>query len=867
MRISAVFLVALVIAGALGTIAWLGAANTATATASVDHTNEVLKKLDYVFEDLVDVEDGARGYALTGDARLLDPNRIGKARWVSDIPELQKLIADNPRQAESVAQLAAMGQRELEFATHVVHLRRDRGAAAAAALIATGSGRPTMEAARGVVAAMRTEENRLLRERMSRAQHRAHVIPFVIAISMAALALIIFLGVYSLTRSITRPLSRLVRAARQFGRGEQPAAPPPRTDEMGDLAHELMEMFRLRHQAEERARALLELAPDAFFQSDLDGRFTDVNPAGLRLLGYEKHELVGKTVFDIVPPDDGARLTATRDRLLAPDQVERSEWTYVRKDGTTVMVEVSAKRLPDGRWEAFARDIGDRKRWELELRESHEDLARAQAVAKVGSWRLDVRRHELRCSSETYRMFGIESDRPLTYAKFLALVHPEDRALVSGRWTAAQHGAPYDLEHRIVVGETTKWVRAKADLDFDEYHVLRGGVGIVEDITERKQAADELRLSEARSSGILSISADALISIDEEQCVTMFNEGAEKIFGYSRAEAIGTPLDRLVPERLRATHREQLARFAAGDTVAAKMGDRAGALIGVRKGGEEFPADASISKLEVDGTRILTIALRDVTDQRRLEGQLRRALRMRDEVLGVVAHDLRNPLATIILQASGLKRRGPEPERRRQRPVDAIARAAQRMNHLIQDLLDVAQVEAGALTVKRARVSAGEVVVEAVDTERSLADAASLRLEPDLPREVPKIFCDRDRLLQVLENLIGNAVKFTPPGGGIRVGTAPQQGEALFWVRDTGFGISAENVGHVFDRFWQAAERGERLGAGLGLAIAKGIVEAHGGHIWVESTVGRGTTFFFTIPETAPIDADAPEPRVDLTRH
>jgi signal transduction histidine kinase len=109
------------------------------------------------------------------------------------------------------------------------------------------------------------------------------------------------------------------------------------------------------------------------------------------------------------------------------------------------------------------------------------------------------------------------------------------------------------------------------------------------------------------------------------------------------------------------------------------------------------------------------------------------------------------------------------------------------------------------------------------------------------------VWADRDRLLQVFENLIGNAVKFTNPGGHVTVGASPGQGEDIFWVSDTGAGIAAEDIPHVFDRFWQGCGT-RRCGAGLGLSIVKGIVEAHGGRVWVESAAGQGTTFAFSIP-------------------
>ncbi len=169
------------------------------------------------------------------------------------------------------------------------------------------------------------------------------------------------------------------------------------------------------------------------------------------------------------------------------------------------------------------------------------------------------------------------------------------------------------------------------------------------------------------------------------------------------------------------------------------------------------------------------------------------------------------------------------------------------MNRLIQDLLDVARMEAGQLSVTRAPLAAAGLLVEAVDMQRPLASSSSVELRLDLERDLPEVIADRDRLLQVFENLIGNAIKFTQAGGRITVGAAPRNDELVFWVADTGCGMAPESLPHVFDRFWQAT-RADRQGAGLGLPITKGIVEAHGGRIWVESALGRGSTFFFTIP-------------------
>ena len=184
------------------------------------------------------------------------------------------------------------------------------------------------------------------------------------------------------------------------------------------------------------------------------------------------------------------------------------------------------------------------------------------------------------------------------------------------------------------------------------------------------------------------------------------------------------------------------------------------------------------------------------------------------------------------------------------------------MNRLIQDLLDVAVLEAGRLNVEKTPLATLEIVAEAVEVQHALASASSIDLRVDVAPDAPEILADRDRLLQVFENLIGNALKFTGAGGQVTVGVARREAGALFWVADTGRGMTREEEARAFDRFWQASARSGRLGAGLGLPITKGIVEAHGGRIWVESTPGRGSTFLFFIPA-----APAPEAQAGAALH
>jgi PAS domain S-box-containing protein len=226
-----------------------------------------------------------------------------------------------------------------------------------------------------------------------------------------------------------------------------------------------------------------------------------------------------------------------------------------------------------------------------------------------------------------------------------------------------------------------------------------------------------------------------------------------------------------------------------------------------------------------------------------------RATRARDNVLAVVAHDLRNPLSTILMGADLLLDFATAQQPIEQRHVDIISRAGKRMERMIQDLLDVQRLDSGRLTVEARPESLKEMVDEAVDLLRPVASGGGVRLLPEVSPELPLVYADAPRIQQVLSNLLGNAIKFTPRDGTVTVRASVLEDEVRVVVVDTGAGIAADQLPHVFGRFWQA-RAGDRRGIGLGLAIAKGLVEAHGGRIWVESVPGRGSSFFFTLPLT-----------------
>jgi PAS domain S-box-containing protein len=353
-------------------------------------------------------------------------------------------------------------------------------------------------------------------------------------------------------------------------------------------------------------------------------------------------------------------------------------------------------------------------------------------------------------------------------------------------------------------------------------------------------------------SGFLAISADAVIAVDDQQRIIFFNQGAEQIFGWTADEVGGRYLAILLPERFRPQHRGHVEGFGAAHERARLMGERQ-QISGLRKSGEEFAAEASIQRMEVDGRHVYAAVLRDVSARQRAEDKLHQAIKARDDMMGIVSHDLRNPANAVKMLAASIIA---EAERWAVSPeiverVRVIQQAAAQMDTLIQDLLDVTRIEAGRLRVTPRSVDPRALIAEALEALQPIAVTAGVTLGATYEDDLPEVQVDPERMIQVLSNVVGNALKFTPSGGRVELRVVRAQQGIEIRVTDTGEGIEPAQLPHVFDRFFQAARgarTGPRQGAGLGLPIANGIVEAHGGTIGIESIPGEGTTVTIALP-------------------
>jgi len=538
-------------------------------------------------------------------------------------------------------------------------------------------------------------------------------------------------------------------------------------------------------------------------------------------------------------------------------------------------------------------------------------------------------------------------------------------------------------------------------------------------VREKEELDRALRASEAKYSGILSIAADAIISVGSDQRIIHFNHGAEQIFGWRSDEAIGRDLSVLIPERYRRAHPGHMHDFARADVVARRMGER-GEIFGLRRDGTEFPAEASISKLETPAGLLFTVVLRDTTARQRAQANERfladaaaqlgrslnvratleaavdlpvpyladaclldlrldgdamqrlastgvraewaaplraiatssptadspwpaldvirrrkplvaqvdaewfdaneesnlvphwlalgatrvsiqplvsgdrvlgaltliftrqqaagdgeeqarlaakyaataasaidnsrlyevaqRATRARDEVLGVVSHDLRNPIGAISMCARALETSPSLDAASRNELLTTIQESTAWVNRLIQDLLDVASIERGQLSLDVTAQDPVAIIERANHMFQVEAEEQGISLACVASGAPSRVKADDARIVQALGNLLRNAIKFTPRGGRITTSVTPVAGGVSFAVTDTGPGIPAEHLTRIFDRYWQSSTGARTRGSGLGLSIAKGIVEAHGGTISVQSELGAGTTVSFVIP-------------------
>ncbi len=349
------------------------------------------------------------------------------------------------------------------------------------------------------------------------------------------------------------------------------------------------------------------------------------------------------------------------------------------------------------------------------------------------------------------------------------------------------------------------------------------------------------------SHAILETIREPLLLLDEDLSVLLANSAFFDSFQVTKTDTLGRSLFELGDRQWDLPELRRLLE---------KIIPEKAVLIGMEVD-HEFPGvgrkvirlNGRLLKGQGEETAKILLTMQDVTEQRSLEKARDQALNARDELIGVVSHEIQNPLTTILSSLDLLQRKIPQEEiRQRLGPIlIQIRQAAIRMKTITSDLLDVTRFEAGRLPMEPVPMDLGPLLKEACESYLTAAESKGIRILMELPSQEIRARVDHDRVLQVLENLLSNAIKFTDAGGEVRLVLSTADGKAQISVSDTGCGIPEAEREHVFERFWQSKHR-QYLGTGLGLYIAKGIIEAHGGTIRLISVEGEGSTFVATLP-------------------
>lgn len=571
---------------------------------------------------------------------------------------------------------------------------------------------------------------------------------------------------------------------------------------------------------------ILEKNSDAIIVVSKDKHIRFINPAAEPLLGMNKKELLNKP-FPF--PIKGGKT---------------SEVDIIHRIGETNVAEM---RVVDIDWEGEAaylaslRDITERKLAEKRIQRAAEEWR--TTFDSINDW---VSIHGIdfqfiRVNRSLAKAFKKKPEEIIGKPCY-QLIHgtreplpdcPHVRAIKSKK---PVKGEVY-LHNLGIYGEIS------VSPIFDDDGEVIGTVHITKDITDRKQADEALRESEAKYSALVEKSVDGIVMV-QDGVLKFVSPISLKLTGYRPEELIGTDFMKMVtPESW------VLVAKRYADRLSEKDVPNLYEISLHRKDGTTVPVEVNATLINYQGRPADLILIRDITERRRAEEKARELERMKSEFLSNVSHELRNPLHSVrgfikLMLAEEV------PDHDTQKEFLAIIdKETQRLAILIDDLLDMSRLEEGRFQIQKQRLSIRDLIHEQIGSFTSIARGKNMTIKKNIQAKIPEIEADGNRIKQVVGNLLGNAIKFSD-GGSITVKAAVRNGEVLIQVTDQGIGIPEEAMPHLFERFFRANDNMARGGTGLGLNIAKQIVEAHGGHIWAESKEGEGSTFSFTLPFT-----------------
>jgi PAS domain S-box-containing protein len=601
--------------------------------------------------------------------------------------------------------------------------------------------------------------------------------------------------------------------------------------------------------SEEKYRKLISTSIDGIVSTDSQMRVILWNEGAEKIFGYKEKEMLGQSLLKIIPEKNSQSVGKGFSRFIKTGSSKTSnkvlEVFGLRKNGIEIPLEISVSmRESENKYIATAimRDITERKLAEEALRCSEEKYRTIFENTGTAIAIIETDTTLSMVNDEFARIMGSTKKNIEGKVKWTAMVDKADLEKMSEYHRLRREGAEIAKEYEFRFHDGAGQVR-HASIIVSFIPETKQSLVSITDITVRKEAEEKLRESEERYRDLFENASDLIQSCGRDYHLIYVNKAWRDALGYKAEEITGLLVWDIIHHDYLDKCKDTFRKVMSGESVHNVE------TIFIAKDGKLIQVEGNVNSVFKDGKVVATRAIfRDITVRKETEEKLRNIDQMKSEFLSNVSHELRTPLQSI----SGFTKlimNGQVPDPTTQQEFfQIIDRETMHLGNLINGLLDMSRLEAGRFQLFKKMFPIRETFTDSIKMFHSLASQKNITLSENIPLEIPEMEVDSERMREVVINLIGNAIKFSDPGGSVNIKVEKQPGDLLFQVSDHGTGISDETMKHLFERFYRAEGETVRGGTGLGLYISKQIVDAHGGHIWAESKLGEGSTFSFTLP-------------------
>ncbi|MCC0176708.1 PAS domain S-box protein [Waterburya agarophytonicola K14] len=594
---------------------------------------------------------------------------------------------------------------------------------------------------------------------------------------------------------------------------------------------------------------ILDNAGEAIITINEQQQIQLFNRSAEKVFGYQAEEIIGQPL-DILLPTIFRQVHRNHVNQFGKAQEQsrtmaerNSNVLGRRKDGREFPAEASVAKQQTRSGMLFTvmlKDISDRQQTQEKLETSKALLAKAEKIAKIGSWEYDHEINERRWSEQLFNILGFDSSQPIpSCQEILALVHPDDLRLVKNTLRAGHgQGEPWEIAYRLLYPNgKLKYLESRGEPTLDSEGKILRVLETIMDVSDRIQAEKSLHRSEEQLKLITDALPVLIAYIDDQQCYRYTNRTYETWYGKPRSSLTGIHVKELVGPENYQKMLPYIETALAGKNVTFESQP-------VAENGSSYWMSATyIPDIGVDGqVKGFFSMVDDITDRKTVD-------RMKSEFISIASHEMRTPLTSIhgVVKLLCAGRLG-ELTKQGKVLADMALRNSDRLTNLVSDILDLERMESGRDEINKTTCDSANLIQQAIDTVSSMAKEQEITLKTN--SDSIEFQGDCDRLTQTLTNLLSNAIKFSSSDSTVMVSSQLQGDNILFSVRDKGRGIPTDKLETIFERFQQvdASDARKKGGTGLGLAICRHIVEQHEGKIWVESVYGEGSTFCFSLP-------------------